>query len=256
MAPEHDLHRMVGRKLTKKRKPLRASSIQYPARLKEGEDEQEDVTAGKGEPAQHMNQSVFSMIAAAGSKVDFNARFEEEEESSDSDDENQASAAQGGVEKQSNHPLLQTQLDKQQEDNLPREKPGRPQGKLFEHRGLRSLPKLDLRTIKEKNYMSQSLRLPSSELLNQRENPTGVTPRDAPVMSMMLEAQAELTPSTPLLDVKNTGVVDSEDVIGKEAPTSLVTRLMEIFGFERPEEVVSGILEMILLDSYPVLIGL
>ena len=240
MAPEHDLHKMLGRKLTKKRKPLRASSVQYPARLKEGEDAQEDVTAAKGEPAQHLNQSVFSMIAAAGSKVDFNARFEEEE-SSDSDDENQASANADGVEEHSSHLQTQTQLDKQHEDGLLRREPSRPQGQLVESRSLRSLPKLDLRTIKERKYMSQSLRLPSSETLSQHDGPTGVTPRNAPVMSMMLEAQAELTPSTPHLDIKNTGVIgESQDVIGKETLTSLGTRLMEIFGFEGPEEVVSG----------------
>lgn len=240
MAPEHDLHKMVARKLTKKRNPFRASSVQYPARLKEGEDVQEDVTAAKGEPAQHMNQSVFSMIAAAGSKVDFNARFEEEE-SSDSDGENQALAIPGSVEEQSNRPWTQTELDKQHEENLPRGKSDRPQEKAVEHRGLGSLSKLKLRTIKEKNHMSLSMRLPSSEMLSQHESPTGVTPRDAPVMSMMLEAQAEQIPSTPLLDTKNIGAEDSQDVVKQEAPTSLVTRLMEIFGFERPEEVVSGI---------------
>ncbi len=238
MAPEHDLHKMVGRKLTKKRKPLRASSVQYPARLKEGEDAQEDVTAAKGEPAQHLNQSVFSMIAAAGSKVDFNARFEEE--SSDSDDENQASANPGGVEEQSHNSRAQTQLDEQHEDKTMRGNPRRPQGESAEPRGLRSLPKLDLRTIQERTYMSQSLRLPSTELLSQHKSSAGATPRDAPVMSMMLEAQAELTPSTPLLEIKNTGAEEAQGVIDKEAPTSLATRLMEIFGFERPEEVVSG----------------
>ena len=241
MAPDYDLHKMLGRKLTKKRKPLRASSVQYPARLKEGEDAQEDVTATKGEPAQHLNQSVFSMIAAAGSKVDFNARFEDEE-SSDSDDEIQASASPGDGEEPSNHPRTQIQVDPQRDGNHLRTEPSRPQGQSAEPRSLPSLPKLDLRTTKEKKYMSQSLRLPSSEVLSQRDSPVGVTPRDAPVMSMMLEARAELTPSTPLLDTKNAGVVDvDQDLpIGKEAPTSLGTRLMEIFGFERPEEVVSG----------------
>ena len=240
MAPEHDLHKMVGRKLTKKRNPFRASSVQYPARLKEGEDAQEDVTAAMGEPAQHMNQSVFSMIAAAGSKVDFNARFEEEE-SSDSEDEKQASAIPRGVEEQSNPPPIRTLLDKQHEDNLRRGKAERPQEEYAEHREPRPLPKLKVRTTKEKNYMSQSMRLPSSEGLNQHECSTGVTPRDAPVMSMMLEAQAELDPPTPLLGMQNAEAEDGKDVVGKEAPTSLVTRLMEIFGFERPEEVISGI---------------
>lgn len=240
MAPDHDLHRMLGRKLTKKRKPLRASSVQYPARLKEGEDAQEDVTATKGEPAQHLNQSVFSMIAAAGSKTDFNARFEDEE-SSDSDDEIQPSPSPGDGEEQSSHPQTQIRFDAQRDGNHSRTESSRPQGQSAEPKGTPSPPKLDLRTAQEKKYMFQSLRLPPSEVLSQHDNPIGVTPRDAPVMSMMLEAKAELNPSTPLLDIQNTGVVDVDrDVIGKEAPTSLGTRLMEIFGFERPEEVVSG----------------
>ena len=238
MAPEQDLYRMVGRKLTKRRKPLRASSVQYPARLKEGEDVQDDVTAAKGEPVQHMNQSLFSMIAAAGSTVDFNARFEEE--SSDSDDENQASPVSAPVEEQSNNSRTQALFNKPHEGNLSSGYLRRPLGESAEPTGLRLLPKLDLRTIEEKNYMSNSLHLPSSEVGKDHDNPTGVTPRDAPVMSMMLEAEAELTPSTPLQDVKDISAEDDQTNFAKEAPTSLKTRLMEIFGFERPEEVVSG----------------
>ena len=94
MAPEQDSGKRLGRKLLKKRKPQRGSSVQYPERLKVGEDVHEDVTAAKGMPAQQMNQSVFSMIAAAGSKVDFNARFEDE--SSDSEYENELSALPPG----------------------------------------------------------------------------------------------------------------------------------------------------------------
>jgi len=78
----------VGRKLTKKaRPPHRLPSAHIPERLRDGDDAQEDVTApvkGAHGPPQYMNQSVFSMIAAAGSRTDFNARFDE---SSDSEDE-------------------------------------------------------------------------------------------------------------------------------------------------------------------------
>lgn len=240
MAPQTDPQRMVGRKLTRKRKPLRASSVQYPTRLKEGEDAQEDVTAAKGEPAQHMNQSIFSMIAAAGSKVDFNARFEEE--SSDSDDQSLASVIPGDCEARSNHLRTQAQLDEQHEDNRPRGKPGRSLGNSAEPKGLRTLPKLDLRTIEEKSYMSQSLHLPSSEVLSQQRSSTGITPRDAPVMSMMLEAQAELGSITPPSEETNDTVAEISHVaLRKDAATGLATRLMEIFGFKRAEEVVSGI---------------
>ena len=241
MAPQHDLHKVIERKLTKKRKPLRASPVQYPARLKEGEDAQEDVTAVKSETAQHMNQSIFSMIAAARSKVDFNARFEEEEESSDNDDGLQAPLVATHMGEHSRPPTTQKQLDEQHEDHLPTGNSRMPLGQLTEHRGLRSLPKLDIRTTEEKSYMSQSMRLPPGQVSNQYGGPTGVTPRDAPVMSMMLEAQAELNPSTPSWEFENAAAGDTHFPSSKDAPAELANRLMEIFEFERPEEVISGI---------------
>ena len=241
MAPQHDLHKVIERKLTKKRKPLRASPVQYPARLKEGEDAQEDVTAVKGETAQHMNQSIFSMIAAARSKVDFNARFEEEEESSGSDDELQAPVVPTPMGEHSSPPKTNKQLDEQHEDHLPSGKSRMPLGQSTGYRGLRSLPKLDIRTTEEKSYMSQSMRLPPGQVSNQYGGPTGVTPRDAPVMSMMLEAQAELNPSTPSLEFENAAAGDIHFPTSKDAPAELANRLMEIFDFKRPEEVISGI---------------
>ena len=245
MAPQHDLHKVIERKLTTKRKPLRPSSVQYPARLKEGEDAQEDVTAVKSETAQHMNHSIFSMIAAARSKVDFNARFDEEEESSDNDDDLQAPAVPTYLGDHSNPPKALEQLDEQHEDPPPKGRSRRPLGQSAGRRGLRSLPKLDVRTTEEKSYMSQSMRLPSGQASNQYGGPTGVTPRDAPVMSMMLEAQAELNPSTPSLETKNAAAGDGYLPTSKDAPADLANRLMEIFGFERPEEVISGFLNPI-----------
>ncbi|KAK5258316.1 Sterol 3-beta-glucosyltransferase, partial [Exophiala xenobiotica] len=77
-----------GRKLQKRNPNLhRLPSSHIPSRLSLGADAQDDVTApsrGRNAPAQYMNQSIFSMIAAAGSRTDFNARFDE---SSDSEEE-------------------------------------------------------------------------------------------------------------------------------------------------------------------------
>ena len=205
---------------------MRTSSVQYPERLKEGDDVNEDVTAPKGQSGQYMNQSVFSMIAAAGSKVDFHARFEGE--SSDSEDDGQAS---------SKPPNVEEQLERRKDDTATRSKSKRKQEKSVEGRGFRRLPKLNLKTIKEKNYMSQSVWLPSKNVPSDVESPKGVTPRDAPVMGKMLEAQATLSPTTQLSDTENPLAEDDKDV---DSPTSLRTRLMEIFGFESPEEVISG----------------
>ena len=226
MAPQENFSKHVGRKLTKRRKPLRTSSVQYPDRLKEGDDVNEDVTAPKGQSGQYMNQSVFSMIAAAGSKVDFHARFEGE--SSDSEDDDQAS---------SKPPIFEEQLERRRDDTATRSRSKRQQEKSVEGRGLRHLPKLNLKTIKEKNYMSQSVWLPSEKVPSDVESPKGVTPRDAPVMGKMLEAQATLSPTTQLSDIEKHLSEDDKDV---GSPTSLRTRLMEIFGFESPEEVISG----------------
>lgn len=110
MAPEQDSGKRVGRKLIKKRKPQRSSSLQYPERLKVGNDEHEDVTAAQGMPAQQMNQSVFSMIAAAGSKVDFNARFEDG--SSDSEEETELSTLPYGLGTYCSHTLSYFNLQK------------------------------------------------------------------------------------------------------------------------------------------------
>jgi len=237
MAPELDLQKNVGRKLTKRRKPLRASSVQYPERFKEGEDAQDDVTATNGKPAQYMNQSVFSMIAAAGSKTDFNARFEGE--SSDSEEDQESSILPAFVEERSANTSFEEHSAKH-EATVPRGWSGRQQAKSAESEGPPLLPKLKLRTAKEKCYMSQSALLPPRESSSFRESPKGITPRDAPLMSKMLEAQAELVPSTPFAEINIASSKDSGAVGIEQGSVSLATRLMEIFSFERPEEVISG----------------
>ena len=231
MAPEQDAQRRAGRKLTKRRKPIRASSVQYPERLKEGEDIQEDVTAVKGRQVQYMNQSVFSMIAAAGSKTDFHARFEEESESEE--DEGPSALPSMNVMHSSHKPIKQ-HLDEQHVQ------PRGDQAKPSERKGIRSLPKLNLRTPKEKNYISQSIQLPAREDALQRESLKGMTPRDAPVMGKLLEAQADLSTYATSGDEKDSQSSISKKLSHKGQNVNLATRLMEIFGFEKPEEVISG----------------
>ncbi len=242
MAHEEEPKKRVGRKLTKRRKPLRHSSIQYPERLMDEGDAQEDVTAIKGMPAQYLNQSVFSMIAAAGSKVDFNARFEDE--SSDSEEEGGAPKAQHRVGEHASNTPPQEHADQQREEPVVRAKSAKEHGRLLEHSILRSLPKLTSRTKKEKNYMSQSTILPSNEETSNFQGQKSITPRDAPVMSRMLEAEARMSSST-IIPKEETDKADTADqtegVRSTAGPGSLVIRLKEIFGFEKPEEVISGV---------------
>lgn len=241
MAPEEVLKKRVGRKLTKKRKPPRNSSLKYPERLMDEGDAQEDVTATKGKPAQYMNQSVFSMIAAAGSKVDFNARFEDE--SSDSEEDDDVSEAQHRAEGHASAAPPQGYDNQHREKPVVRAKSAKHHAKVLEHSILMSLPKLTSRTKKEKNYMSQSTILPLDGEKSTLQIAKSITPRDAPVMSRMLEAEAQMSSSTILPEEVKDEAETSNQIDGGKAAASgrgLVTRLKEIFGFEKPEEVISG----------------
>lgn len=240
MAPEQDPKKRPVRKLTKKRKLPRASSVQYPERLKLGEDVHEDVTATKGMPPQQMNQSVFSMITAAGSKVDFHARFENE--SSDSEGEHEPPTHPHDFHMHNADVQHVGNADEISNEWFAGQKPGKQTGQLREQRALRSLPELNLRTIKEKNYMSESSGMPFPEFPFSVSSPTSVTPRDAPVMSRMLAAQAQLGTSGEGLSVEDTEI----DLAGQQLESikehgNLAIRLKEIFSFENPEEVISGV---------------
>jgi hypothetical protein len=89
MPSETDLKKRVGRKLTKKRREGHEATMNIPERFRDGDDADDDITAMPGNNP-YMNQSVFGMIAAAGSQVDFNARFDaqsSDEEDGDAGDE-------------------------------------------------------------------------------------------------------------------------------------------------------------------------
>lgn len=243
MAPEEDLQRRVGRKLTKRRKPLRATSVHYPERLRSRDDEHEDVTAPKDNDPKYMSQTVFGMIAAAGSKVDFHARFEDE--SSDSEEEDGASTNESNPREHSTENTSEANSQKKSEAPDPKADPGGKRAKSAERRGLPLLPKLRLKTPMEKTYMSQSVILSPKQEFSSRGRAISATPRDAPVMSKMLEAQAELSPYTLSSSTKSSAAESPADSEGKGSSVSLANRLMEIFGFDKPEEVISGMFNSI-----------
>ena len=241
------------RKLTKRR-PQETSSVQFPERLREGPDINEDVTGGK--ETQRLNQSVFNMVTAAGSQVDFHARFDDV--SSASDDEVPQSISKGDDGKD----------DASAGDGrAPMDDVGAPHSKAAKakkhpekkrmsvDRGLfKSLPKLSMRHAREKDPMSQSQILPP-----RGDAPPGdvtpsatssrITPRDAPVMSRMLEAEARLESSTGPPDFGS-----SHGKIEEKISSTLAKRLMEIFGFEEPEDVIAEypcwLLQTLLLQGY------
>ncbi|KAI9723726.1 MAG: hypothetical protein M1812_001026 [Candelaria pacifica] len=231
--PEEPVKKKAGRRLTKKR-PLRRVSLDVPERFKDGEDADEDVTAPKGKDVQYMNQSVFSMIAAAGSKTDFHSRFDNDS----SEDENEPA----GLPIRPQHSDSSKRTEVAKDDTKPRWKLQKQGRDKSEHKVLRSLPKLPyLRTSKERRNQPQSVGDTKPEGSGYlKDGGEEVSPRDAPVMSRMLEAQAQLKLTDPTLEGEKKGHKINEDAICEEPSNALAIRLMEIFDFDEPEEVISG----------------
>ncbi|KAI9754072.1 MAG: oxygen-dependent protoporphyrinogen oxidase [Chaenotheca gracillima] len=228
----------VARKLTKRRDRSR-HSIDLPERFKDGDDAQDDVTAPKSKDARYMNQSVFSMVAAAGSKVDFNSRFDDDDSDSDGGADPLGKAAQSDL------------SEDQAEEPIQVQKTRKHRRKLSEHRLLKSLPKLSLRTGKERNYLSRSTAHVGSDADSSDDAGSRATPREAPVMSRMLEAEAQLHSSIGPRRLEDQTIREEDELDGENI---LARRLMEIFRFDKPENVISEypcwLLKSVLLQGY------
>jgi len=229
MAPEGEFKKRVAQKLTKKRKEGQQVTMEIPERFKDGDDADEDCTAVHGGNA-FMNQSVFGMIAAAGSQVDFNARFDAQ--SSDEEDETEPSS-------QSSE--LQVDKTRQGKSEKVSSKSEKHKRKFSENKLLRSIPRLGKSKSKSPRSPSSPVPESSSEPAAPAIQVSRTMSNHAPVMSRMLEARAEMS-MRPSFDLpRNTdGASDTEDEGGKGS-SSLAKRLMEIFGFETAEDVIEGI---------------
>ena len=231
MAPEEDLKKRVARKLTKRRKEGHQVTMEIPERFRDGDDADEDCTALHGANA-YMNQSVFGMIAAAGSQVDFNARFDGQS----SDDEEDS----GEPSSQSSEVQVNTRPEKQTG------KPEKHKRKFSEHKLLRSIPRLGTKSKSKsspKDTGSPTPELtsePSASFSTPDIHVSRMHSRAAPVMSRMLEAKAEMA-MRPSFDLPR----DTDN--GEGGPSSLAKRLMEIFHFEKAEDVIEGMTRFQLL---------
>jgi sterol 3beta-glucosyltransferase len=264
-ATEEPLKKRVGRKLSKKpKRPSRLPSSHVPERFKYGEDANEDVTAptraGASAP-QYMNQSIFSMIAAAGSRTDFNARFDESSDSADEDEEDNGTLTKGsaiptgagGQLHTSSKPPLGSENSTgkvTREDKVHR-------WKSSERKLLQSFRRLSSHSAKEEHAAPRQQRnIEDEQTAAYRTGARHLTPRDAPMMSRMLEAQAELSASDvgPQVMTPSEEGEKGRDRANSSPATLLATRLMEIFGFQEPESVVSEypcwLLQTVLLQGY------
>ncbi len=264
-ATEEALKKRVGRKLSKNPRHLhRLPSTHVPERFRYCEDANEDVTAparaGASAP-QYMNQSIFSMIAAAGSRTDFNARFDESSDSGEEAEPSKETSGRdhspspdaGGQSQISKKPSSDSENPLRKMVKEEKDHKRKPSGQRL----LKSLPKLSLQSPKDKR--TEPRPQPNVDEEHSPVFPQGtryLTPRDAPMMSRMLEAQAELSVS----DLGSEAILRSEKVeesrgrAGSSPATLLATRLMEIFGFDEPESVVSEypcwLLQTVLLQGY------
>jgi sterol 3beta-glucosyltransferase len=200
-----------------------------------------------------MNQSIFSMIAAAGSRTDFNARFDESSDSEEEIDEEQATHVEGGAQ-----PATSVDKATLAQEVMTRDEPSSVEKKtkrLSRNRLVQSLPRPSARAFKPKGKESVVRQDPSPESDATSESSES-DPRDAPVLSRLLTAEAEfqedddadrLMPTSPE-GQKSRGRTESLP------QTALATRLMEIFGFETPEKVVAEfpcwLLQSVLLQGY------
>ncbi|KAJ9144670.1 Sterol 3-beta-glucosyltransferase [Pleurostoma richardsiae] len=214
----------------------------------------------------NMNQSIFGLIAAAGSRVDFNNRFEgqssdeeegDEEEGAEADDERSPGTTMAGA------GVAQTTVLRKPSGSKDRFH----RRKISESKLLRSLPTLSRLSSKTKSKSAAKGKRLEPQIREESEpESTGVeSPLDspvtsaetrlAPVMSRMLEARAEMS-SRPSFDLERLSG-EKARTSGSETdtgPTDLAKRLMEIFQFDVPEEVISEypcwLLQSVLLQGY------
>ena len=236
-AADDDVKKRVTRKLQKKKRNESSLTVELPERLQSSDESDSDETVPTQGPPMfvNMNQSIFGLIAAAGSRVDFNDRFD----GSSSDEED----GHHGKDRNVGGDLAKTSVLKGSRKDKDKDKHRR---KLSGHKLLHSLPMLPKLRSKSKR---QSSRLSSTaEETNESSEASGAnTPpaltltrhdsRLAPVMSRMLEARAEVS-SRPSFDLDRLSSDVSQTSEGELPP--LAKKLMEIFEFDEPEQVIEG----------------
>jgi sterol 3beta-glucosyltransferase len=253
--------RRLSRRVLKKNSRGHRPTLDFPDRFKDLQDDaDEDVIP----PSQghnlfmNMNQSIFGLIAAAGSNVDFNDRFEGQSSDEDDNHGNKDEDMEGNIEtgRKQNEQLAKTTI-------LKKSSSGKEKGRMDEkHRYriprqlLQSLPQLPrLGTHPPSNRSKlKPFHFGTSDPTDGKKSPTHTagsqsdateadeTDREerlAPVMSRILEARAEMS-SRPSFELEGLSRDPSEEEA--TGPSALAQKLKEIFEFDHPEEVIQGLI--------------
>ncbi|KAI1164927.1 glycosyltransferase family 1 protein [Nemania serpens] len=278
--PEEDVaRRRLSSRLFRQKSDGRRPTMDFPDRFKNLRvDADEDVRPPNQGPniLVNMNQSIFGLIAAAGSTVDFNDRFEGQ--SSDEDDNNDNSNGadtkeKGKGKRKQLEQVAQTTIlnegsfgkGKDATDEKPRR---RIPGHLLQ--SLPQLPHLAKRPMSKPSVPPKPSRLPQPSDKTDHDSGTSTSPstgpqsptievtttgyeeQRAPVMSRMLDARAEMS-SRPSFDLE--GLSRDQQNDGDETGAgALARKLKEIFEFDHLEEVIQEypcwLLQSVLLQGY------
>lgn len=244
---DHPRHRTSHRKLRKRRPP----TMDYPEQLKrkDGDEEQEEDVLPMGLSQANrpfsMNQSIFGLIAAAGSKVDFQDRFEghssddEGADHSDDDDGDQTNVKAAD-------PMAQTTILRKAD--VPGADRKSHRRKFSDGKLMKSVPILS--RLSSKSRPKKGGKKPVSQIQEESEpdspavdvlplSPENQENLAAPVMSRMLEARAEAS-ARPSFDMGRISIDKARDST-ETGPSKLSQRLQKIFEFDHPENIVSGL---------------
>lgn len=269
MRPSQDnTKRRLERGLSSGRKSISTNRIfsdHLPDRLKDdGDDSQVDFTAPPGSSGtrdghmHYMQQSIFSMIAAVGSRSDFNKRFEESSDS-DGDGEEYSGNRQKGKAPDASaggQPTGRRRDPERLEEKSPNttEARGRHHRRtISDHKQLLPPERLNQKQGKEKLAASQIGGSP--RVMPLRRARSAIPRAAAPVLSRMVEAQAQLHTNTPTTEVPEPQLEDNtHEDLQQQSASLLSTRLMEMFGFQKPEKVnveyACSLLQSMLLQGY------
>jgi sterol 3beta-glucosyltransferase len=257
------------KKLQKRRRDGAHSphGMELPERLRaftDGADDEEDVRAppqGAG-ATMNMNTGIFSLLAAAGSNLDFHDRYPDD--SSDDDHHQRMDGASSPRHTKSKDVPPQLPVSKKPSDKDETQRTGKHRRKLSGARLLQSLPSLTTRFSSKSKRHGATPR--SSQIKEEGDADSSAAEDDphvddsrtggrlAPVMSRMLEARAEVA-ARPSFDLDRlSGEKTGHPIAADASPGALSTKLMEIFHFDKPEEVIEEyscfLVQSVLLQGY------
>ncbi|KEY74708.1 hypothetical protein S7711_05459 [Stachybotrys chartarum IBT 7711] len=253
-AGENERLRRVANRLQKRKHQGSPQTPGLPEPLQDSdEDEADDGASSQGPPVFfNMNQSIFGLIAAAGSKVDFTNRFDGDSSSDDESPEPSVKPKPGLPQDLSQTTILEPPKKEKKHGHI---------RKISGSKLLKSLPSLPKRRSKSKREPSK-LSIPIEDPSESSDAPDIPMPpflppnsernRPPPVMSRMLEAKAEMA-SRPSFDIERFSGEHSRPGVGGDS-SLLAQRLMEIFEFDEPEKVIEEypcwLLQSVLLQGF------